>query len=81
MKLIYIKDKLVVILYRLALVLYTVINPFLLIHRRNLLLYVYLLKVPRAFSISFKHCLKLAWFDSNIKVFNLSLKELIMDWI
>ena len=79
MKLVCIEDKLVVILYRLALVLYAVINPFLLIYRGNLLLYVCLLKAPRTFSISFKHYLKLAWFNSNIKVFNLSLKELIAD--
>jgi hypothetical protein len=78
-KLVYIKDKLVVIFYYFALILYAIIDPFLLIRRRNLLFHVCLLKAPRAFSMSFKHYLELAWFDSNIKVFNLSLEKLIAD--
>jgi hypothetical protein len=78
-KLIYIEDKLVVILYYLALILHAIIDPFLLIYEGNLLLYICLLKAPRAFGMSFKHYLKPAWFDSNIEVFNLSLEELIAD--
>ena len=81
MKLVYIEDKLVIILYCFTLIFYAVINPFLFICRGNLFLYICLFKAPRTFSILFKHCFKLVWFNSNIKVFNLSLKELITDWI